>query len=164
MLVFQAVLLSTLFLVGITNLRARPWIAFGVLWFFLQLAPTNSLVPRVDVANDRQLYLACWGLFLAISIQIFQINVFSKTLIAVFVALFAAVSISRQLDYASEVRLWESSVRLAPWNARGHNNLGYAYQLEGRLAEARIEYEKALFLDPGHREARYNLMLLPSRN
>jgi len=52
------------------------------------------------------------------------------------------------------------SVSLAPWNARGHNNLGYAYQLAGRESDARREYETALFLDPGHRKARFNLLLL----
>src|SRR6185503_19729690 len=69
-LAFQALLLLGLAIVGLLNLRSRPWIAFGVLWFFLQLAPTNSIVPRLDVANDRQLYLASWGLFLALCIQI----------------------------------------------------------------------------------------------
>ena len=60
----------------------------------------------------------------------------------------------------SPVGVLRTHARLAPWNARGHNNLGYAYQLDGRLAEARREYQTALFLDPGHRKARYNLMLL----
>ena len=158
-LVFQAIGLAALGVLGAASFRARPWIAFGVLWFFLQLAPTNSIVPRVDVANDRQLYLASWGLFLALCIQLQKLN-FPRTATALVLALFAATSISRQLDYSSEIRLWESSVRLAPWNARGHNNLGYAYQLAGREADARREYETALALDPGHRKARFNLMLL----
>ncbi len=159
-LIFQALLFVNLGVLGAANLRSRPWIGFGVLWFFLQLAPTNSLVPRLDVVNDRQLYLASWGLFLALCIQLQEI-IHAKVATALLLSLFAAASLYRQLDYTSEVRLWESSVRLAPWNARGHNNLGYAYQLEGRLAEARREYQSALFLDPGHRTARYNLMLLP---
>lgn len=159
-LVFQATGLAALGALGAVSLRSRPWIGFGVLWFFLQLAPTNSFVPRVDVANDRQLYLASWGLFLALCIQLQQLK-FPRTATALVLALFAATSIFRQLDYASEIRLWESSVSLAPWNARGHNNLGYAYQIEGKVAEARREYETALFLDPGHRKARYNLLLLP---
>jgi len=76
----------------------------------------------------------------------------------------AATSIARQLDYRSEIVLWESSVALAPWNARGHNNLGYAYQLAGRIPEARREYETALFFDPGNAKARLNLRFLePAR-
>jgi len=162
-LFFQAILIVTLLALGAANLRARPWIAFGVLWFFLHLAPTNSIVPRLDVANDRQLYLACWGLFLALSVQIAQLQIsrrISVSLAGGLLALFAAVNVARQLDYRDEITLWESDVRAAPWNARGHNNLGYAYQLEGRMAEARREYETALFLDPGHKKARANLLVL----
>jgi hypothetical protein len=154
-LVFQASMLSALLIVGLLNLRSRPWIAFGVLWFFLQLAPTNSIVPRLDVANDRQLYLASWGLFLALCMQIRAVPVW-----AVIATLFAATSVLRQLDYRSEIALWESSVALAPWNARGHNNLGYAYQLAGRTEDARREYRAALLFDPYHQKTRFNLMFL----
>jgi tetratricopeptide (TPR) repeat protein len=143
-------------MLGVANLRARPWIAFGVLWFFLQLAPTNSIVPRLDVANDRQLYLASWGLFLALAVQL---NISRKAALPVLLA-FAIASIVRQLDYRSEIALWESSVAAAPWNARGHNNLGYAYQLAGRLREAQREYETALLFEPRHAKARINLHLL----
>ena len=156
-LFFQSILLLALFLLGMANLRRRPWIAFGVLWFFLQLAPTNSIVPRLDVANDRQLYLACWGLFLALCIQLRHLPVLAFTAI---IAVFATASIARQLDYRSEIVLWESSVALAPWNARGHNNLGYAYQVAGRTQDARREYRAALFFDPAHAKARLNLHFL----
>ena len=156
-LAVQAFSLLLLFTVGVMNLGARPWIAFGVLWFFLQLAPTNSLVPRLDVVSDRQLYLASWGLFLALSIQLRHLPNFA---FAGLVMLFAATSILRQLDYRSEIALWESSVALSPWNARGHNNLGYAYQLAGRTRDARREYQAALALDPGYAKARLNLRFL----
>jgi tetratricopeptide (TPR) repeat protein len=157
---FQAAALSVLLILGIRNLRQRPWIAFGILWFFLQLAPTNSIVPRLDVANDRQLYLACWGLFLALSVELKN---HLKFTIPILIA-FAVTSIVRQLDYRSEIALWESSVALAPWNARGHNNLGYAYQMAGRTEEARREYQAALLFDPGHAKARANLLFLPAEN
>lgn len=157
LLAFQSILLLALFVLGAANLRRRPWIAFGILWFFLQLSPTNSIVPRLDVANDRQLYLACWGLFLALCIQLRNLPVLAFTAM---IAVFAAASIVRQLDYRSEIALWESSVALAPWNARGHNNLGYAYQLAGRTDDARREYQAALLLDPAHAKARLNLHFL----
>ena len=155
-LAFQALLLGSLLVVGLANLRSRPWIAFGVLWFFLQLAPTNSIVPRLDVANDRQLYLASWGLFLALA---FQLREHWKYAIPVLGA-FLVSSVVRQLDYRSEIALWESDVALAPWNARAHNNLGYAYQLAGRPQDAKREYHAALLFDPRHQKARLNLMFL----
>jgi protein O-mannosyl-transferase len=156
-LVFQSILLLALFALGVANLRRRPWIAFGVLWFFLQLAPTNSIVPRLDVANDRQLYLASWGLFLALCIQLRNLPVVAVSTVLIF---FTGASILRQLDYRSEIVLWESSVALAPWNARGHNNLGYAYEVAGRTQDARREYRSALLFDPTHAKARLNLHFL----
>ena len=162
-LAVEAALLAGLLILGVFNLRARPWVAFGVLWFFLQLAPTNSIVPRLDVANDRQLYLSGWGLFLGLSVQVALLRPprrIAATMAGVLLAVLAASSVQRQLDYASEIALWESSVRQAPWNARARNNLGYAYQMAGRLDEARREYRTALYLEPGHGTARFNLMLL----
>src|SRR6185369_3229311 len=113
----------------------------------LQLAPTNSIVPRLDVANDRQLYLACWGLFLALCIQLRNLP---RAVWVALIMLFATSNVLRQLEYRSEIALWESSVALAPWNARGHNNLGYAYQEAGRIADARREYRVALLLEPSN--------------
>jgi tetratricopeptide (TPR) repeat protein len=162
-LAVEAALLAGLLTLGLFNLRARPWIGFGVLWFFLQLAPTNSVVPRLDVANDRQLYLAGWGLFLGLSVQVTLLRPprrIAATLAGALLVAFAAGSVLRQLDYASEIALWEASVRLAPWNARAHNNLGHAYQLAGRLDEARREHQTALYVEPGHDKARFNLMFL----
>jgi tetratricopeptide (TPR) repeat protein len=160
---FQAFLLVMLFILGAASLRARPWIAFGVLWFFLQLAPTNSIVPRLDVANDRQLYLACWGLFLGLSVQFSKTDLSIRKIVvigSIVLTMSLATGILRQLDYRSEIALWESSVAAAPWNARGHNNLGYAYQLAGRAQDARREYEMALLFDPRHAKARLNLLFL----
>jgi hypothetical protein len=153
---FQALLLCTLLALGLANLRRRPWLAFGILWFFLQLAPTNSIVPRLDAANDRQLYLACWGLFLALAAQVDWPRL---AVVAVCFPL-AIASIVRQLDYRDEVALWEATVRTSPWNSRAHNNLGYAYYLAGRKAEAKREFQAAVFLDPSARKARANLVLL----
>jgi hypothetical protein len=162
-LAIQAGLLAALLIVGATSVRRRPWIGFGLLWFFLQLAPTNSIVPRLDVANDRQLYLACWGVFLGLSVQIALAWPARRMLAAAFLGLFAIASVWRQLDYRSEIALWESDVGKAPWNARAHNNLGYAYQQAGRIDEARREYQAAELLAPGQTKARINLLLIPGQ-
>lgn len=89
-----------------------------------------------------------------------QLRNLPNTAFAGALLLFAATSVARQLDYWSEIALWESSVALAPWNARGHNNLGYAYQLAGRTEDARREYRAALLFDPRHKKARLNLEFL----
>lgn len=162
-LALQTVLLAALLALGILSLKTRPWIGFGILWFFLQLAPTNSVVPRLDVANDRQLYLASWGVFIALAVQAAKVGfpvAAARTCTAVVCVVFAVCSIARQLDYVDEITLWESDVRGAPWNARAHNNLGFAYYLAGREEDARREIERALIFDPAHKKARANLLIL----
>ena len=158
----QTAALAAAFAFALWSLRRRPEIGFGVLWFFLQLAPTNSLVPRLDPANDRQLYLACWGPFLALAVTAARAMtpVWARAAAAVLLAAFAAASVARQLDYGSEVRLWEASVREAPDNARARNNLGLAYQEAGRREEAVEQYRTALRLRPDHIKAGVNLRLL----
>jgi Flp pilus assembly protein TadD len=69
----------------------------------------------------------------------------------------AGLSISRQLEYRSEVRLWEAAVREAPWNARAYNNLGYARLQAGDREGALRAYREALAFDPQDETARYNL-------
>lgn len=161
-LVLQASCLAAFVVIALTAARKRPWLSFGIAWFFLQLAPTNSFVPRLDVANDRQLYLACWGLFLALAIELARLKsaVSVRVASAALLAAFAVASINRQCDYSSEIALWESSVREAPLNARAHNNLGNAYQEAGRLSDADGSYRTAVRLEPGYLKARINLRLL----
>lgn len=165
-LAVQLALLGALLALGIANLRTRPWIAFGILWFFLQLAPTNSIVPRVDVVNDRQVYLACWGLFFALAAQCAQLDPAPRAgaaMAGLLCLLFAGANMARQLDYRDEIALWQATVRTTPWNARAHNNLGYAYYQDARKHDARREFQTALFLNPGERKAKANLALLDWR-
>jgi tetratricopeptide (TPR) repeat protein len=162
----QAALILGLLALGLSTVRSRPWLGFGILWFFLQLTPTNSIVPRLDVANDRQLYVACWGLFLSLSIQISRLGLSPRipaSLAAAAMIAFAAASITRRLDYRDEITLWEASVRENSANPRARNNLGYAYYLAGRKAEARREIEAAARLDPAYEKPRANLLLLDWR-
>lgn len=161
-LVAMAASLAALLAFGVSSLRRRPELGFGVLWFFLQLAPTNSFVPRLDPANDRQLYLACWGPFLALAVTAVRAlpPLRARAALAALLAAFTAASFARQLDYRTEIRLWEASVREAPGNPRARNNLGLAYQEAGRLEEAAEQYRAALRLRPGYIRAGVNLRLL----
>jgi tetratricopeptide (TPR) repeat protein len=158
----EALFLLLLLAAGAFAVRKRALAGFGIFWFFLLLAPTNSFVPRHDVANDRQLYLASWGLFLAAAsgAEILGDRGWKRRVAAG--AILAAVllggfTVSRNMVYRSEISLWEDTAAKSPGKARVHNNLGYAYERAGRFAEARESYLRALAIDPGHARARGNL-------
>jgi tetratricopeptide (TPR) repeat protein len=125
----------------------------------LQLIPLYLFLPRLDIANERQLYLAGWPLFLALGIELtLRLDARTLRLLAggLLVAL-AGLTALRNEVYASEVRLWQDTVVKSPGKARVHNNLGHAYLLAQRREEARHEFLTALQLDPRHYQARYNL-------
>ena len=50
----------------------------------------------------------------------------------------------------------------SPGKPRVANNLGYAYQQAGRLADARLAYQHAIAIDPDYWKARINLNALES--
>ena len=143
--------------VGIALIRAQPWYALALLWFLLHLAPTNSILPRLDAANDRQLYLASIG---PLALAGFALSFLPRArwaLATLLAAVLAAGTILRNQDYRSEVALWRDTVRQSPGSARAWNNLGYALQLEGKEDAAVAAYRRALELDPEHVPAGVNL-------
>lgn len=142
--------------------RRRPWIGLALAWAFLHWVPLYLFLPRLDVANDRQLYLAIWPLCLAVAIEL-GLHLPRRLALgaaACLVVLFAALTVARNQDYRTEIAQWEATVALSPDKSRVHNNLGYAYRVAGRLQDARREYLVALHLDPGNVKARLNLRRL----
>ncbi len=165
----QAALLASLVAVGVLCLRRRSRLGFGLLWFFLQLLPTNSLIPRLDIANERHLYLAGWGLFLPVGELLATAwrrkpgeRGWPRPAVAAVLVAAALLTVARNHEYRSEVALWERTALLSPGKPRVHNNLGYAYQLAGEPEKAIRSYETALRLDPEFAKARGNLAALAS--
>jgi tetratricopeptide (TPR) repeat protein len=140
----------------------RPWISFALGWVMLHLIPLYILLPRIDIANERQLYLAAWPLLLALAIELTLYLDGKKWHFAAAGLLIAcvALTVSRNQVYQNEIALWEDTVAKSPNKARAHNNLGYAYLLAQRKQEARRELSVALQLDPQLYQARYNLRRL----
>jgi Flp pilus assembly protein TadD len=55
---------------------------------------------------------------------------------------------------------FREAIAIRPDFAAAHSNLGVAYAQDGRMAEARLEWETALRLDPDLVDARRNLARL----
>ncbi len=67
---------------------------------------------------------------------------------------------ARNSSWESEIELWRDCVKKSPQKERSHHNLGYSYYEEGRLEEARKEFQEALTLNPDYTLSRYNLGLV----
>jgi hypothetical protein len=168
--VIQLCLLIGLLIFGLQNLTRKPWIGFGILWFFLHLLPTNSIIPRLDIVNERQLYLASIGIFLSVSIDIYCLS-FSLTVYRTYIyagivfilIILGSYTVIRNADYRSQIALWEDTAKKSPQKARVFNNLGVAYELAGYSDKAFVAYSRALQLDSTYSTANDNFQNLKSK-
>jgi len=161
--------LALLGLVGwaFVALRRRPLAAFAVLFPALALAPTNTLVARLDLANDRQAYAALIGPALLVALGLERLRAssrpaagFAPVVAVALVLAFGVATHRRNAVYRDEVVFWRDVVAKAPHNARGFNNLGFALAARCDAAGAERAFERALALDPGSVRAAVNLRLL----
>jgi len=161
------VLAVTAFVAG----RRLPLIAFGLGWFMLQVLPTNSVIPRLDLLSERNLYLASIGiLFVTVLIgayttewlnrilrrpRMVQFSVGAVSL--AFVVLLGLATNARNDLYRDAILLWSDAVQKSPGKARPHNNLGHAYAQRGEWDLAIEEFRLALTLRPDYPLAQRNL-------
>ncbi len=166
-LIGKAPLLGAILWTAFFCFRRKIVLGFGIAWFLLQLVPTNSLIQRNDIANDRHFYLASWGVFLALSIgfsslagrfqQGRKLRLGGVVLLSLALFLFTG---DRNEAYRSEVSLWEDTASKSLSKARVYNNLGYAYYLSGRYQDAQKAYLMALHLNPDNSLFHNNLILV----
>lgn len=143
--------------------RRRPEAAFGGAWILLHLLPTTSLVPRPELANERHLYLALAGagFLLAPPALAAARRPAGRLLLATPLLALAVLTLRRQEDYRTELRMWTQSLAANPRNPRAHVNLGVAQAEAGDLRGARDSFLAALREDPAYAPARENLARLP---
>jgi protein O-mannosyl-transferase len=153
--------LGTLIFLAFTFKHQYSLFSFCVFWWFICLIPTNSLIPRLDLINDRQIYLASMApiMFASVCLIIFSEKLKKLKWIppATLILLVFSATWLRNWDYESEVTLWQSSLRLQANNSRAWNNLGYAYLQTNNKQEAKNAFENALKLDENNYKALFNL-------
>jgi hypothetical protein len=147
-------------------LRSRPAVAFGVLWSLLWLAVV-LLLPRPDLVNDRQLYMALIGLGWLTAAALLRLLHWRSAAGGLFVAgaaglvvALGVLTVLRGQVYRDEVSFWNDVLAGAPRNARAYNNLGLALTVACDTAGAAAAFSAALAVDPGYVRARVNARLL----
>jgi len=139
--------------------RRRTRVLFGLLWFFLALAPVSQVLPHHLQRADRYLYLPLVGLAVAAAMALWRVRKLvrgragSIASAAVGIGvLFLLVTLSaRQVrHWRDDVTLWKHSVAVAPNNPRAHAYLADAYREIGQVDRAFASYRTALRLAPNH--------------
>lgn len=133
---------------------------FGV-WFFVTLAPTSSILPiATEVGAERRMYLPLIAVLAAVVLTAWRLVPAAwerRRALAGFTALACLVlgglTIVRNTEYESDLRIWQTVVERWP-SGRAHHNYGIVLKAAGRRDEAVAEYVKAVETLP---EAEYAL-------
>jgi len=135
-------------------LRTRPSaVAAGAAWSIAALLPTDLLLVRSDPVSDRLLYLPMVGIALIAAAVAERIARGAVRRAAVACACTAGIALAvltwqRNMQYDSEMTLWEDAVVKNANNPRARVNLGYAFELRGEFDRAESQYRAALDLRP----------------
>jgi Flp pilus assembly protein TadD len=76
---------------------------------------------------------------------------------AVLIAVLVMISLARSVVYEDEIALYSDIVSKSPDKARPRNNLGENLKKAGRVAEAQMQLERALAIQPDYPDALNNL-------
>ncbi len=168
-IVFPAIFGAGLFGLTVWALVKRSAWGFLGAWFFIVLAPTSSFVPILDAAFEHRMYLPlaavavglAAGGYLA-SRRLIRTPSPALPIVGGSLTIFTCVvlgilTFQRNVDYSSDLLIWEDTVAKAPRNERAQSNLGAALALRGLFDEALVCYRKALEIKPDFAEAHYNL-------
>lgn len=155
----QAALLMALTATAAWWWRRQSPAALGILWFFVCLAPSSSVVPiATQTMAEHRVYLALAGVLALVVGAGYRLSKAGTLWAACALAAGCGyLTVERNRDYASEESLWADTASKNPTNARAHNNLGNARQERGDLAGAIACQREALRLKPDMAEAHSNL-------
>jgi len=144
--------------------KTKPWISFGVGWFFIAIVPTsNVLVPINSVIYEHFLYMPMIGIaFIVVHLCLGwaeknnQIPSLLK-IFAVIIMIFWGINIHRNLDWRTSIGFYEQLISYRPDDYRVINNLGMEYANGGFYDKAYSTYLKAIALDPKNPVAYHNI-------
>ena len=129
----------------------RPWLALGLGWFLILLAPSSSFVPLKETMAEHRAYLSGWGLCLVLVLGLRPLLAPRRRLAAAVVAVAVLLLLGgthlRNRAWKSEATLWKSAVERNPESAEAWYGYGDALRFSGSFDSAIEAYEEAVALD-----------------
>ena len=148
----------------ILNFKKNPEISFGLLWFFLALAPTSNIaVPINGLMYEHWLYLPLAGFFFSLIYLIAKVTVkphFRTAALGIFILMLLFLvqrTIVRNRDWQNPITFYNQTLKYAPNSYRILNNLGMAYDDANDQTKAIENYDKAIAIDAKNPVAFNNL-------
>ena len=145
-----------LFLIGfgLTQLKKRPILGFGLLFFFLNHLVESTILPLEMVFEHRN-YLPTMFLFFPISTAIVMaVNYYREkkhliylmeiSFISILIISLCGMTYLRNMVWTTEKTLWEDALVKAPKNAKPLQNMAAYYKSIGQMDKALELYELSL--------------------
>ena len=148
---------------ALSRIRRAPLMAFGVLWFFLNLAIESSLIP-LDLVFEHRLYLPSMGLALVAALagaRLWRrrdaVRYLAPLVGGLAVLVWTGWTIERNRVWATEFTLWFDTAAKAPANPRALTLLGVAYTDRSEPDRAFDAFQAAIRANPDFHDAHGNL-------
>jgi tetratricopeptide (TPR) repeat protein len=147
----------------------RPYSFLGA-WFFLILAPSSSIIPLYRAMEEHRFYLplAAVIVFLVLRGHDFFSSESGRgkswghagpALALTIAAVLGLLTYSRNMDYKSEISIWEDTLKKCPYNDDACIGLGLGLLSKNRAAESQRLLERALALNPASAKAHLGMGL-----
>lgn len=136
----------------------RKWYGFVGVAFYLVLAPTSSVIPVADIAVEHRMYIPLVAIVAILVLSLLCVvrgklcsglheagrrRLFLVTLLAVATMLGIRTAL-RNMDYWSELTMWQDVVSKNPDNLRARNDLAASLSEHGSTDAAVAEYNEVL--------------------
>lgn len=147
-------------------------ISFGIIWFFLALLPTSSIIPLGEVLNDHRMYFPFVGLVISVSWAVAlllarYVKQVKKAVIVVHVVLllgaYAYGTYQRNKVWHTAETLWRDVSEKSPQNARGLMNYAVALIGQQRFNEAETNLRKAIGILPEYAFSYTNMGIIKEK-
>lgn len=135
-------ILLTLGAIALFSVKKRPICSFAILWFFLTIAVTSSIIPLLDLAAEHRLYLPMSGSVILFEWVLLVLMKGSRlpqkgtAVLAVFLITFPTLTLVRNLEYMDSVLMWRNSAILSPAKFRPLRNVAGALIQEDNVEDA----------------------------
>ena len=167
------VILSMLVMTGWGLIRRR-WFGFVGAWFFFILAPSSSFVPTAQNLHVHRMYLSLAAIIVpvvAVGKHLLQkmlagrldnrrLGAVGAGFVLVITAILGSLTYERNKAYYSAHALWSDNVENRPESKIAHFNFGLILDEEGKVEQAKAEYEHAIRIDPNYFDVRTNLGII----
>ncbi len=152
-----SLIVAGMVVLGFVGVIRNRWWGVLLAWWFCILAPTSSILPIIDLANEYRLYLPVMAV-VAAAVMLAAWLLRSRPAVGLVAAaaialLFTGLIVQRNLDYRDELTMWSKIVVQVPHNQRAWHNLAALHIKMDELDTAAEMLDKALELNPDYSTA-----------